>query len=368
VLLQAPKNGIFYVLDRATGQLLRADPFTTVNWTDGVDLRTGRPRVTAHADYSRTPKIIWPSGAGGHGWQPMSYSPDTRLVYVPVYDAPMRFQTEKHAQFLPGTLNQAEYGAFPPFNSPGDREELLGQPKPTFETRLKAWDPVTGRAAWTSPPLPFISGGTLSTAGDLVFQGSSDGDFSAYEAKTGRLLKRILTGTAIMPAPITYEIDGVQYVAVLAGAGGPQAPLFAPDVAAFRYQNFERLLVFKLGGGPTPLPPPVVPPVPQALPAAVQANEATLAHGRELFETQCQRCHVLGGAFGSYPNLWNMTPPTLTAFETIVLHGAYRYAGMADFSDVLSKDDVAAIKDFIVTDTRARSAKRPGVVSPFVSH
>jgi quinohemoprotein ethanol dehydrogenase len=368
VLLQAPKNGIFYVLDRATGQLLRADPFTTVNWTDGVDLRTGRPRITAHADYSQTPKIIWPSGAGGHGWQPMSYSPDTRLVYVPVYDAPMRYQSEKHAQFLPGTLNQAEYGAFPPFNSPGDREELTGQPKPTFETRLKAWDPITGRAVWTSPPLPFISGGTLSTAGDLVFQGSSDGSFSAYEAKTGRLLKRILTGTAIMPAPMTYELDGVQYVAVLAGAGGPQAPMFAPDVAAFTYQNFERLLVFKLGGGPTPLPPPVVPPGRQPLPEAVQASEAILAHGRELFEAQCQRCHVLGGAFGSYPNLWNMAPPTLTAFEAIVLHGAYRYAGMADFSDVLSEGDAAAIKDFIVTDTRARSTKKPEEVAPVVSH
>jgi quinohemoprotein ethanol dehydrogenase len=144
--------------------------------------------------------------------------------------------------------------------------------------------------------------------------------------------------------------------------------MFAPDVAGATYQNFERLFVFKLGGGPTPLPPRVVPPAAQAVPQPVQADSATLAHGRELFEAQCQRCHVLGGAFGSYPNLWNMTPQTLTAFEAIVLHGAFRYAGMGDFSDVLSKDDVAAIKDFIVTDTRTRRTKKPEVVSPVVSH
>jgi quinohemoprotein ethanol dehydrogenase len=368
VLMQASKNGLFYVLDRTTGKVLEADPFTTVNWTSGVDLKTGRPRFTAHADYSHGPEIIWPSGAGGHGWQPMSYSPETRLVYLPVYDAPMKFHSEAHARFMPGLLNQGEFGEFPPFPTREDQKQLIGQPTPKFETRLKAWDPLTGRTAWMSPPLPFISGGTLSTAGGLVFQGSSDGAFSAYDAKTGRLLKRIPTGTSIMPAPITYELDGVQYVAVLAGAGGPQAAQFAPDVAAATYQNFERLLVFKSGGGPTPLPPRVVPAVRQPMPQPIPADSATLAHGRKLFQDNCQRCHVLGGAFGAYPNLWNMAPQTLASFDAIVLDGAYRYAGMANFSDVLSKSDVAAIKAFIVDDTRAGHAKEEGAASRRVVH
>jgi quinohemoprotein ethanol dehydrogenase len=354
VLMQAPKNGIFYVLDRGTGELLAADPFTTVTWTTGVDLKTGKPRFGAHADYSHGPEIIWPSGAGGHGWQPMSYSPETRLVYLPVYDAPMKYLADAHGKFGQGLVNQGENGEFPPFNGHDDQQQLIGQPKPRFEGRLKAWDPFTGRTVWTSPPLAFISGGTLSTAGGVVFQGSSDGTFSAYDAKTGRLLKRITTGTSIMPAPITYELDGVQYVAVLAGAGGPQAAAFAPDVAAATYQNYERLLVFRLDGGPTPLPPRVIPVVPQPMPAPVAADTATLVRGRQLFQEQCQRCHVLGGAFGAYPNLWNMSTGTLAAFAAIVSGGAYRAAGMASFSDVLSESDVAAIKAFIVTDTRAR--------------
>lgn len=368
VLMQASKNGIFYVLDRITGQLLAARPFTTVNWTSGIDLATGRPKLTAHADYSHHPRIIWPSGAGGHGWEPMAYSPETHLVYVPVYDAPMRYTSESHGHFAPGEMNAGQVGQFPPFTAPGDRQELAGQPAVRLEGRLEAWDPVTGHAVWTTPPLTFINGGTLATAGGLVFQGTTDGAFSAYDANTGRLLKRIETGTAIMAAPITYELDGVQYIAVLAGAGGPQAVQWAPDVAAAHYQNFERLLVFKLGGGAAPLPPPVTPPVRQPLPHAIPADAATLAHGSALFEAHCQRCHALGGGFGAYPDLWNLSGQTLAAFDAIVLHGAYRYAGMADFSGTLSASDAAAIKAFIVDDRLTEATRKAGAPATVVAH
>jgi len=296
----------------------------------------------------------------------MSYRPDTRLVYVPVYDAPMRYNSQAKGQFRKGESNAGQVGQFPPFPTPEDREELTGQPEPKLEGRLKAWDPRTGRAAWVSAPLPMINGGTLSTAGGVVFQGTTDGALSAYDARTGRVLKRIQTGTAIMGAPITYELDGVQYIAVLAGAGGPQAAQWAPDVAASKYQNFERLLVFKLDGAATPLPPPVAPPAQQPLPQPIAADATTVGHGRALFAEHCQRCHFFGGAFGAYPDLWNLSPQALASFEAIVLHGAYRSAGMADFSDVLSQQDAAAIKAFIVNDTLASRAHKedPAPVTP----
>jgi len=369
VLMQASKNGIFYVLDRKTGELLGADPFATVNWTDGIDLKTGRPHVTARADYSRTPQIIWPSGAGAHGWEPMSYDPLTGWVYVPVSDAPMKFESAAQARFMPGFMNQAERGTFPPYTSAADRRALIGEPQPRIEGRLKAWDPRHGRAAWISRPLPFLAGGTLSTAGGLVLEGTADGQFSVYDARSGALLKRIATGTAILAAPMTYELDDVQYVAVLAGAGGPQAGRYGPDVAAAHFQNFERLLVFKLDGGPTPLPPPVLTPTMQPSPAPVRAQAATLERGQELFEAQCARCHVLGGAFGAYPNLWNLAPATWNAFDVIVLGGAFREAGMANFSDVLSRSDAAAIKAFIIDDElKRRVLGEPAAARPVPVH
>ena len=370
VIMQAPKNGIFYVLDRRSGELLKADPFTTVNWTQGIDLKTGRPQFTAHGDYSKTPQIIWPSAAGGHAWQPMSYDPETQLAYLPVYDAPMKYTTVPVERFIPGVMNQGSSGQFPPYDAPADREQLKGQPEPKFEARLKAWNPITGQAAWISEPLPFVSGGILTTAGGLLFQGSTDGTLYARDPRTGTVLKRIEVGTAIMAAPITYELDGVQYVAVTAGAGGPQGPIFAPNVAGSKYQNFERLLVFKLDGGAVPLPPIVVPPERQPVPEPISARPQALARGDGLFRQHCQRCHLVGGASGIYPNLWNMPAGTLAIFDDIVYGGAYRAAGMASFADVLSKEDVQAIKAFIVNDwnTKAKQGEHAGATSITAYH
>lgn len=363
VLMQAPKNGIFYVLDRETGELLSAKPYTTVNWTDGVDLKTGRPHLTRHADYSRRPQIVWPGSQGGHGWQPMSYDPKTRLIYLPVYDAPTKFATLPVTKFVPGDFNSGSAGAFPPFDSAADRRELQGQPAPLVEGRLKAWDPARGKPVWVSPRLPLANGGTLATAGGLVFQGTGDGYLSVYESKDGRLLNRVFTGTAILAAPITYLEDGMQYVAVTAGAGGPQNVAWGGDSAASRYQNFERLLVFRLDGGRVPLPPRIAPAAREPAPEGVAADAAVLDRGRLLFSQFCARCHVEGGAAGAYPDLWNLPKPILATFDAIVRGGALRYAGMGNFSDVLSRSDAAAIKAFIIDDEvaqRAREAKAVG--------
>jgi quinohemoprotein ethanol dehydrogenase len=158
------------------------------------------------------------------------------------------------------------------------------------------------------------------------------------------LLKRIFTGTAITAAPMTYMLDGVQYVAGLAGAGGPQNVSWPPESAASRYENFERLLAFKLDGGATPLPPRVSSPPKEPTPTRISADAAMLARGQKLFEQQCARCHQEGGGAGAYPDLWNMPRTMAAAFEDIVYRGAMRDFGMGNFSDSLSKADVAAIK------------------------
>jgi quinohemoprotein ethanol dehydrogenase len=173
------------------------------------------------------------------------------------------------------------------------------------------------------------------------------------------LLKRIFTGTAIVAAPITYMLDGVQFVAVLAGAGGPQNVSWSPGSAASRYENFERLLVFKLDGGEVPLPPRATPPPRAPTPAPIAADAQTLVRGKELFEQQCARCHQEGGGTGAYPDLWNMPRAVIQAFEDIVYGGALRESGMGNFSDSLSRPEVAAIKAFIVDDEITRRAHRP---------
>jgi quinohemoprotein ethanol dehydrogenase len=217
---------------------------------------------------------------------------------------------------------------------------------------LKAWDPVAGKLVWQTAPMPFWGGGVMSTATGLVFQGSADGAFSAYEAKSGRKLASIDTGTGIMAAPISYELDGVQYVAVLAGFGGAMSAIgYPPGSAALKYENAERLLVFKLGGGAVSIPAARHRDL-QELPAATSTDAATLAQGQALFFSRCRACHASGGekTANAYPDLWNLPPATHSAFESIVLKGILSYAGMPSFSDALSADDVRAIQAFIISD------------------
>jgi quinohemoprotein ethanol dehydrogenase len=340
VLMQASKNGFFYVLDRVTGALLRADAYTALNWADGIDLKTGRPRIRPTADFSGEPTIVAPGPPGGHGWHPIAFNPDTGLVYLSAQEAPMRMWADTSARFQPGFMNQGTHGS-------------VTQP---FMAILKAWNPLTGKAAWQTGPMAMGIGGTLATAGGLVFQGSPSGELFAYDARSGKVLLQLDTGTAISAAPITYTIDGVQYVAVMAGAGGPMGAFYGPEVVASRLQNFERLLVFKLDGTATPRPPAVTLPPRQPMPPALPASVGTIAHGKSLFADHCARCHVPGGAYGAYPDLWNMPAATLAVFEAIVHGGALRAVGMGDFADVLSVTDVAAIKAYIVTDQRARQS------------
>jgi quinohemoprotein ethanol dehydrogenase len=356
VLMQAPKNGFFYVLDRGTGELISARNFVHVNWASGIDAKTGRPLVTADGWYKDTPKLIFPSQAGAHNWMPMSFHPGEGLVYIPAIDTPMLFSSAPAYDYAPGRFNMGGGGALPPIPP----EYARGAPHTDIREYLLAWDPRAQREVWRVSLPGFWNGGVLSTAGGLVFQGNSAGHFVAYDASSGKVLKDIETGTGIMAGAATYELNGEQYVVVLAGYGGAMLKMFLPGTAAQVYRNDPRVIAFKLGGGPARLPAKLAAlPLPEK-PYVVDATPARLAAGRNLYLANCARCH--GGFFedlpSGYPDLKRMPSAVHDIFREIVLDGALRYNGMASFADVLSSDDVAAIQNWLKSETNALISRR----------
>jgi quinohemoprotein ethanol dehydrogenase len=355
VLMQAPKNGFFYVLDRTNGKLLSANAYTRVTWARSVDLVSGRPALTSQADYSKEKKEIWPSQAGGHNWMPMSYSETNHLVFIPTLNAGMNFAMVpgKDVHFRVGANNEGDdVGWARPAGDGGIpwAPPNPGQNGPPFQSVLQAWDPVHGKVVWQTSPQPFWPGGVLSTASGLVFQGTADGAFSAYDADKGQRVAKLDTGTAIMAAPISYQLDGTQYVAVLAGFGGAFNQIgYPPGSAALKYQNRERVLVFKLDGGAISLPPAVQQSALQPLPTPTSSDPNVLQRGMSLIG-RCAGCHGFRGIRNGYPDLWNLPPSTHAAFQSIVLDGAFSHAGMPSFKDALTADDVKAIQAFIISD------------------
>ncbi len=347
VIMQAPKNGFFYVLDRVTGELLSAKKYTTATWADHVDLKTGRPVFTEQGDFSHAVKLVWPSEFGAHNWHPMSYSTRTGLVYIPVLEAPMNFKV-KPVPWQPYTVIQGSEAVFTDANSP----TAAGQPRPKLDTVLTAWDPVRQKAAWTSKPQPFYGGGTMTTSDGLVFEGGADGYLTVYDGRDGTVLRRIDIGTAVMASPMTYEIAGERYLAITAGFGGASLGAFPPDVVAVRRVNAERLIVFKLGGAAPTLPPLRVAAAPIPAPAQYRGTAAMVRHGADLFATNCSNCHGTPGNVTGYPDLWNLPPSTHAAIQAIVHDGALSDAGMSSFADVLSRKDIDDIHAFISTPPR----------------
>ncbi|MGD9902131.1 MAG: PQQ-dependent dehydrogenase, methanol/ethanol family [Vicinamibacterales bacterium] len=199
VLMQAPKNGFFYVIDRLTGELISAQPFTTVTWATHIDLKTGRPVETPEGRYAQRAMRISPAAVGAHHWPPMAYNPKTGLVYFPGQDTSMIYQSAPAMEFKEGQWNTGT--------------QRSGQ-RPTKTGFFVAWDPVQNQERWR---IEFgEGGGVLSTAGDLIFVGANAGNFVALDPLGGKTLweAKVLTGVA---TPITYELDGKQYVAVVSG-------------------------------------------------------------------------------------------------------------------------------------------------------
>jgi quinohemoprotein ethanol dehydrogenase len=349
VLMHAPKNGFFYVIDRATGKLISAQKFATVTWAKSIDIKTGRPVEEPDARYTKKMAVVYPAATGAHNWQPMTYSPQTGLVYIPAMDAAGLYVGQKDFQYHHGAWNLGvDFAALS--QAVLDMIKAGKAPAPSVGF-IKAWNPVTQKEAWQVSMGGSWNSGLLSTAGGLVFGGDAYGNFTAYDAKTGTKLWTIDLKTGILAPAMSYMIDGQQYIALLAGWGGAggMAAFKDPNTALSKYKTDQgRLFVFKLGGkqqvaalAPEGTPPQEPPPQ--------TANAATIAKGFTLYHRTCLVCHgYFAQSEGEVPDLRLMQKGVWASFDDIVLGGALADNGMASFKDVLSKDDAAAIKAYIL--------------------
>lgn len=347
VLMQANKNGFFYVLDRKTGQLISAKNFTPVTWASGVDVKTGRPIENPGIRYDQTgkPAQLLPGALGAHSWQAMAFNPKTGLVYIPAQEIPMIYIPVKN--FKPASMG---WNIGVATHNPRD-----------VRGYLLAWDPVNQKEVWRANYLGPWNGGVLTTAGNLVVQGNAAGYLSAYRADTGEKLWSTSAQTPVMAAPISYEVDGEQYIAVLAGWGGAYPLLQGKDSdKSGNEHNVSRMLVFKLGAKAALPPLPAEPAMLLDAPAG-KATPATVASGEALFGRFCGVCHGEAGVGGGVvPDLRHSPFIYVDAWYSVVLDGALQAGGMAGFAPVLDHVQASAIRDYLV-DRAQEDATRRGV-------
>lgn len=363
VALHAPKNGYFYVLDAATGEFLSAGSFAPQNWTTGIDAKTGRPAINPEARYEKTgkPFIGAPGVAGAHSWQPMSFSPQTGLVYLPANISAFPYLAAK--EWKPSAIGVQvglESGAVA---MPADPAFRAGA-KAMTTGALIAWNPVTQKPAWSVPHIGPWNGGTLATAGNLVFQGTAAGSFDAYSADKGRKLWSFPVQTGAMAGPMTYSIDGEQYVAILVGWGGlwDQAyGLLAHKSGATR--NISRLLVFKLGAkGALPAPKPLGQ-LPLDPPAFTGTKEQAML-GASLYGRYCMACHGDAAVAGGLnPDLRRSAVLGNAATMQAIVHDGVLSPkgggnGMVSFKSALKPEHIEAIRQYLIS--RANEDKALG--------
>jgi quinohemoprotein ethanol dehydrogenase len=335
VLMQANKNGFFYVLDRKSGALISAKAIVPMTWASGVDLKSGRPIENPDARYSETgkPFDVKPGPLGAHNWQPMAFNPKTGLVYIPAQQVPLTYLPLPSMPIAPIGWNLGVALA-----------SLTAQD----EGFLLAWDPAHQREAWRVAYKGPWNGGVVTTAGNIVAQGDAAGNFNVYRADSGVKLWSTFAQSGIIAAPSTFEVGGEQYIAVLSGWGGSYA-LSGGKAAAMsgNLRNVSRLLVFKLGG--TAELPPLAPRAFVINPPPEPTDAASIARGEPLYDQYCSACHgehAVGG--GVVADLRASNFLAIDFFYNIVLDGALKDAGMTSFKSALSRDDVTAIRNFVI--------------------
>ncbi|CAN7198379.1 PQQ-dependent dehydrogenase, methanol/ethanol family [Phenylobacterium sp. LjRoot225] len=340
VLMQSPTNGFFYVIDRVTGKLISAEKTGKVTWAKKIDLKTGRPVEEPNIRYETGETIMWPSMIGTHNWQAMSFNPKTGLVYIPYMQLGARYATKvKPGEFSFGGMTADGYKA--------DDQDGTGA--------LLAWDPVRQKARWKVPLETIWNGGTLTTGGDLVFQGTADGYFSAYDAVSGARLWRFNAGLGIIAAPISYSVAGKQYVSVLVGYGGTTAALSKFLNVGWKYgAQPRRLLTFALDGkaSPPPSPPPDMA-VHAVDDPSLTLNEADVKQGRGL-SMFCIACHGVGlkAAGSPAPDLReSQIALSQESLWAVVHDGALQDRGMPKF-DMLTRDQVNKLHAYIRATAR----------------
>ena len=318
-----------------------------MNWATHIDLETGRPVETPGARYDETgsARKIVPGPDGAHNWQPMSYSRNTGLVYIPAVQSPFVYKADENFEPRPIGFNLGvnfwepvtEVNVLPPEFGPDIQGHLL------------AWNPVTQEEVWRVSHTTLYNGGVLSTAGNLVIQGNTDEEIVAYNAGTGERLWSSETQTGVIAPPVSYSIDGEQYLSVVAGWGGVGAlflgPIVNPDGTK---RNISRVLAFKLGGDlELPAPPeraaPIAPPDNFGSGAQIQA-------GGGMYMKTCAICHgIVAISGGVLPDLRHSPMiASSEAFNNIVIGGALQAKGMVSFAEILSEEDAEAIRAYVV--------------------
>ncbi len=373
VVLHAPKNGFLYVIDRRDGKLLRANKIVRVNWAKGIDPKTGQAIIDNDAaDFSHGPKIIFPGTPGARNWHPASFDPASGLYFGAIQDmGNLMFVPPGDKPYKPKGLNTAAALIFTP-----QLEAALATLPPPVAAQVKAlpaWaevlknpggttmraiDPLTGKTVWSQPMAGWQDrGGVLTTASGLLIHGNLAGQLVVREAKTGKILRSIDTGTSILAAPMTYKVGGVQYIAVMAAWGGGGFPYVPPYSAAYQRGNAGRIIVFRLDGKPVPLPPllgklEIAPEAPAQAPGVTMD---TIAQGRALFFTNCAICHS-NQHRSITPDLRRMQPGTHEVFDKILLEGLLQPGGMPRWDDVLKPAEVKAIHAYLI-DEQAKTRR-----------
>lgn len=339
VIMHAPKNGFFYVLDRANGKFISAKNFVDQNWAYGID-PNGRPIETREGTPSDKPFDSIPGIFGGHNWQAMSYSPRTGLVYIPAQHVPVTLGTDDDWK------GQDTGGAMAPMSNLGWNLGMLVNPRaPVGKTfgRLIAWDPVKQSAAWSADLGAPWNGGTLVTAGDVVFQGTADASFKAFDAKSGKELWKTPVGNGIIAAPVTYEVDGKQYVSIAVGWGGVYG-----QTARHTDRNAKGTVYTFVTDGKAKMPafePYKLGPLLEG----VKYDPKDMDEGTALYVKNCVICHGVPGVDkgGNIANLGYVSRDLIDKLDQVLFNGPFTDQGMPDYTGKLSADQVQKLKAFI---------------------
>jgi len=355
VIMQAPKNGFFYVVDRTNGKLISAKPYVYVNWAKEVDLKTGKPVESDFARYTKENAELFPGPIGGHNWQPMAYSPKTKLMYLPVRDNSQIYgdnpdwKFNKVSGFASGTgWNLAVgYDASKPL-----RQDSLA-PKKIPQERLIAWDPVQQRQVWALPLTGVWNSGVVATASGLVFEGTADGKLIAVDADNGKILWQANIGSGIIAPPISYAVDGKQYISIAAGWGGVAGlgskfteQINPGTIYTFALDSTHAMPVFPKAEAKKLIDIPFT------------ATAKQVEHGKLLFSQYCGACHNLGTGGGVIPDLTYSSEGVHEIFNNIVLGGALLQNGMPKFKGRLTEQEVQEVHDYILSTAKEQIVKQ----------
>lgn len=354
VLMQAPKNGFFYVLDRTNGKFISGDPFVYTNWAKRIDSVSGKPIEEPGVHYETVNTDVSPNYNGGHNWHPMAFNPKLNLVYIPA-----RENTSNYGHDTSWKYNTVGFGT-------GNGWNLAIGTDPTKPVRhdtatkdfprgmLIAWNPVLRKEIWRVPQTADWDGGVLATASDLVFQGTAEGDFICYDGSNGKVLWQMNLGGGIIAPPISYSIEGHQYISIAVGWGGGYGmkKKFTPIQTG-------RVFTFVLNGK-APMPSfnkAVALQIPET---NFTATAAELGHGETLFWQYCGTCHVVkGGGGGLAPDLaYSTIAANAESILSIAHKGSYAALGMPKFGDRLSEKDILDIQKYILTQANEGKNKK----------